>query len=179
MFKVSEIYTDKPLKTTTELQRLTYEKLSELKIPYQRVDTDEAITMEDCLAINNKLQMEMVKTLFLCDEKQESFYLFITAGNKRFGSKAFSSQLNCPRVSFAPVSLFQSMLGASIGAATVFSVLIDSSDRIQVVIDRSVAQEEYYGCSDGTTTCFMKVKTADILHKFLPSVHHDAKIILD
>jgi Ala-tRNA(Pro) deacylase len=121
----------------------------------------------------------MVKTLFLCDENKEHFYLFITSGNKRFAAKAFSEQLGCPRVSFAPVALFESMLGAPIGAATVFSVLLDKEEKIQVVFDQSVIHEEYYGCSDGTTTCFLKIKTEDILHQFLIKAHHEAKIIQD
>ena len=44
-----------------------YEVLDELKIPFKRVDTDEVITMEDCIDINKKLDMEMVDTLFLCN----------------------------------------------------------------------------------------------------------------
>lgn len=179
MFYVSTITDKAPLTTTTKLQALVYQKLAEWNIPFQRVDTDVAVTMEDCAAIDAKLRMAMVKTLFLCDESKERFYLFITAGDKRFAGKAFSEQLGCPRVSFAPVVLFEAMLGAPIGAATVFSVLLDEKERIQVVFDRSVAFAEYFGCSDGTTTCFMKIKTEDILHKFLVKAHHEARIIQD
>lgn len=38
------------------------------------VNTDEAITMEDCIQIKRKLDMKMVKTLFLCDRQQTKFY---------------------------------------------------------------------------------------------------------
>jgi Ala-tRNA(Pro) deacylase len=179
MFYVSAITDKAPLKTTTALQALVYEKLAEWNIPFERADTDVAVTMEDCAAIDAKLRMAMVKTLFLCDENKEHFYLFITAGNKRFAGKAFSEQLNCPRVSFAPIMLFERMLGTPIGAATIFSTLLDEDQRIQVVFDQSVASQEYYGCSDGTTTCFLKIKTEDILHKFLIKAHHEAKIIED
>lgn len=179
MFYVSAITDKAPLKTTTALQALAYQKLSEWDIPFERANTDVAVTMEDCAAIEVKLRMKMVKTLFLCDENKENFYLFITTGDKRFAAKPFSAQLGCPRVSFAPVALFENMLGAPIGAATVFSVLLDENQRIQVVFDRSVATEEYYGCSDGTTTCFMKIKTDDILNRFLVKAHHQAKIIED
>ena len=179
MFYVSAITDKAPLQTTSKLQALVYQKLAEWGIPFERANTDVAVTMEDCAAIDAKLHMKMVKTLFLCDESKEHFYLFITAGDKRFAGKAFSEQLGCPRVSFAPVALFENMLGAPIGAATVFSVLLDESQRIQVVFDESVALEEYYGCSDGTTTCFMKIKTSDILHKFLVKAHHEARIIQD
>lgn len=75
-----------------------------LQIPFQRVDTDEAITMEDCVTIDEKLDMNIVKTLFLCNRQQTEFYLFITVGKKSFRSKDFSNALGVARVSFAPQS---------------------------------------------------------------------------
>ena len=47
---------------------------SGFRFRFERVDTDEAVTMEDCASINRKLQMDMVKTLFLCNRQQTSFY---------------------------------------------------------------------------------------------------------
>ena len=47
MFYVSEIQTEAPCHFQTQLQKKVYEVLEELQIPFQRVDTDEAITMED------------------------------------------------------------------------------------------------------------------------------------
>lgn len=85
--------------------------------------------------------------------------------------------MNCSRVSFAPEELFLEMLGTKIGAATVFSALKDLDGDIHIVIDHDVASEEFYGCSDGTTTCYLKIKTADIINKFLPYAKHKAHII--
>ena len=86
---VSKIQSEAPKEFKTELQRKVYDVLKELDITFERVDTDEVITMEDCEAINEKLNMKMVKTLFLCNRQQTEFYLFITAGDKRFNSKNF------------------------------------------------------------------------------------------
>ena len=80
MFYVSEIQTEAPCHFQTPLQEKVYEALEKLQIPFQRVDTEEAITMEDCVAIDEKLDMNMVKTLFLCNRQQTDFYLFITIG---------------------------------------------------------------------------------------------------
>ena len=46
-----------------------------------------------------------------------------------------------------------------------------------MIIDQDVAETEYYGCSYGTTTGYMKVKTKDILDKLLPYAKHKYKII--
>lgn len=172
MFYVSEIKKDAPEIFRNPLQKKVYQALAELKIPYERVDTDEAITMEDCVLINEKLDMNMVKTLFLCNKQQTAFYLFITCGDKKFSSRNFSKALGISRVSFAPSDKMSEMLGTTIGAATVFSALIDIDHRVQIVFDRDVVKEEFYGCSDGTTTGYMKIRTNRILHEFLPYTKH-------
>lgn len=172
MIHVSEPRTDSPLHYKNELQFLVYKTLNELQIPYQRVDTDEVITMEDCISINQKLDMKMVKTLFLCTRHQQDIFLFITCGDKRFDSKTFSAALGITRVSFAPEETMHNILGTNIGAATIFSTLLSSAKDVRIVIDSDVLQEEYYGCSDGTTTGYMKLRTSDITDRLLPYAGH-------
>lgn len=177
MFNISEIKTKKPAEFKTKLQEKVYSVLDELNIHYERVDTDEAITMEDCIEINKKLDMKMVKTLFLCNRQETNFYLFITMGDKKFDSKKFSNELKISRVSFAKEEYMNSMLETKIGAVTIFSSLIDKDNKIQIVIDKDILNEEYYGCSDGTTTGYMKIKTEDIINKVLPYSKHKEIII--
>ena len=177
MITVSEIQITVPKQFKTQLQEKVYKTLAELQIPYKYVDTDEVITMDDCIAVNEKLNMKMVKTLFLCNRQQTKFYLFITCGDKPFCSKNFSNTLGISRVSFAPAELMETMLGTKIGAATVFSSLLDTDGKVQIVFDKDVLLEEYYGCSDGTTTRYMKIRTEDIKDKFLKFTNHTPFII--
>lgn len=177
MFYVSDVYTGAPEKIKNELQEKVYKVLDELSINFERVETDEAITMEDCIVIDKKLNMKMVKTLLLCNRQKTEFYLFVTCGDKRFDSKKFSSQLGIARVSFADEFLMKEMLGTKIGAATIFSSLIDHESKVRIVIDKDVLKEEYYGCSDGTTTGYMKIKMNDIINKVLPYSKHKEIII--
>lgn len=177
MFFVSDIYTTPLNNFDTPLQKEIYEVLQNLHITYERVNTDEAITIEDCVLIDKKLNMKMVKTLFLCNRQKTAFYLFITSGHKPFSSKGFSNELGVSRVSFAPVDLMEKMLGTKIGAATVFSAILDKNNDIQIVFDKDVVTEEWYGCSDGTTTGYMKVKTDQIIDVFLPFAEHKPYII--
>ncbi len=177
MITVSEVRNQAPARFKTELQEKVYETLEKLQIPYERVDTDEVVTMEDCVAVNERLDMKMVKTLFLCNRQQTEFYLFITCGDKPFRSKDFSNALGVSRVSFAPAELMETMLGTKIGAATVFSSLLDRENKVRIVFDQDVLSEEYYGCSDGTTTGYMKIRTEDIVRKFLNDANHKPTVI--
>lgn len=177
MFYISDIRKSRPEKYITPLQERTYRALAGLPIPFERVETDEAVTMEDCAQINEKLDMKVVKTLFLCNRQRTAFYLFITTGDKPFRAKDFSAALDITRVSFAPAELMEQMLGTKIGAATVFSALLDAENAVQTVFDQDVLSEEWYGCSDGTTTGYMKVKTEHILHRLPPHAKHTPCII--
>lgn len=85
MITVSEIKTTAPAVCKTDLQKAVYQTLGELRIPYERVDTDEVIT--------------------------------------------------------------------------------------------DVLSEEWYGCSDGTTTGYMKVLTTQITGDFLSYAKHTPAII--
>lgn len=177
MFFVSDVMQEAPDSYKSPLQEMTYEALAKLQIPFARVDTDEAVSMEDCIEIDCKLDMKMVKTLFLCNRQKTAFYLFVTTADKPFDSKDFSSALGISRVSFAPAELMERILGVKIGAATVFGVLMDKDNLVQVVLDRDVFSEEWYGCSDGTTTGYMKVKTTQIVDDFLTYAQHVPTVI--
>lgn len=177
MFYVSDVLETPPSSFKSPLQAMVYDVLAKLNIPFLRVDTDEAISMADCIRINQRLDMKMVKTLFVCNRQKTEFYLVVTTAGKPFRSKEFSSALDIARVSFAPPELFESMLGTKIGAATVFSALLDTDGLVQVVFDQDVLAEEWYGCSDGTTTGYMKVRTAQIFDDFLPYVAHKPAVI--
>ncbi|MBT2601106.1 prolyl-tRNA synthetase associated domain-containing protein [Oceanobacillus sp. ISL-73] len=177
MFFVSDIMEKAPDTYKSPLQEMVYESLTKLQISFKRVNTEEAISMEDCIEINQKLDMKMVKTLFLCNSKKTKFYLFITTADKPFKSKDFSNALDISRVSFASPEMMEQILGVKIGAATVFGVLMDKGNLVQVVFDKDVLLEEWYGCSDGTTTGYMKVKTKLIVNNFLTYTNHIPTVI--
>lgn len=177
MFYVSDIKKTAPDSYQTHLQKSVYEALAKLHIPYERVHTDEAITMDDCTQIDKKLNMKMVKTLFLCNRQKTNYYLFVTCGDKPFRSKEFSTALGIPRVSFAPVEKMESMLKTKVGAATVFSALCDKENKVRIVFDKDILAEKWYGCSDGTTTGYMKIQTEQVIHNFLAFAKHTPAII--
>jgi len=177
MFYISEITNTAPAQYRTALQKKVYETLDGLQIDYDRVDTDAAVEMEACLAIDRKLGVPIVKTLFLCNRQQTQFYLFITCGDKPFSSKKFSTALEISRVSFAPAEKLEAMMGSEIGGTSVLGALLDSSRDVHIVFDRDTVSGPWFGCSDGTAYSFMKIKTDDLLGKILPHAHHDYQII--
>lgn len=177
MINVSETFESKPLDYKTELQKAIYDTLEKLQIHFVRVDNDEAITMDDCVEISRKLNAKIVKTLLLCNRQKTMFYLFVTTEDKPFVTKNFSRALGISRVSFAsPDALFE-LLGTKVGATTVLSSIADKENRVNIIFDKDALCEEWYGCTDGTTTGYMKLKTEDLLSKYLPFANHTPVVI--
>ena len=102
MFYVSEINHAVPETFENETQKLIYEALGKLGIPFDRVTNDYIVSMDDCVYINEKLGTNIVKNLFLCNRQETEFYLYVTRDNKRFKTKIFSKALGVSRLSFAP-----------------------------------------------------------------------------
>ncbi len=150
----------------------TYALLDSLGIAYERADHAPAMTMEDCKAVDDALGVVMCKNLFLCNRQKTSFYLLLIPGDKPFRTKEFSAALGISRVSFADESDMERLLGLLPGAVTVMGLMNDFDGDVQLVIDRDVTAAEYIGCHPCVNTSSIKVKTSDILEKFLPCVKH-------
>ena len=177
MFYVSEIKRTAPETFSTPLQKKVYEMFSELGIPFERVDTDPGITMEDCQNINAGIGGRIVKSIFLCNRQQTKFYLYVTRDDKPFVTKDFGQALGIPRVSFASAEKLLEIAGTEHGATTVLSACLESAKEVTFVLDKEALEGESYCCTDGTAGCFVKIKVRDLLDKYLPACGHEPIII--
>ena len=177
MFYVSDILTTPPSAFVTPLQKKVYETFTRLGISFERVDTDPGITMEDCRNIDKIIGGRIVKSIFLCNRQLTKYYIYVTMDDKPFVTKDFGKALGIPRVSFAPGEKLLELAGTEHGATTVLSACLDSAKDVTFVLDKEAVSGEFYCCSDGTTTCFMKIRTSDLLDVFLPSTGHVPDII--
>ena len=177
MIHTSEILSEAPAVFVNETQRKVYAALERLGIPFGRIDNDPAVTMEDCAAIDAALGVPTVKTLLLCNRQQTTFYLYVMPGDKPFITKEFGAALQISRVSFAPAEKLHELLGTEVGATTPLSLVADPENHVRLIIDKAAVAPEAVGCPDGTTTCYMRLRTADLLERFLPVTGHEATFI--
>lgn len=151
----------------------TYDVLDALGIPYQRTDHDHADTMEACNEIDACLGVVICKNLFLCNRQRTRFYLLMMPGNKPFKTKELSHQLGIARLSFASAGDMETYLDITPGSVSIMGLINDTENHVQLLIDEDVLREEELGCHPCINTSSLKLKTADVLEKFLPAVHHD------
>ena len=150
----------------------TYDLLDSLGIPFVRVDHEVHNTMESCAQVDELLQIAICKSLFLCNRQETSFYLLMMPGEKPFKTKDLSRQLGVARLSFGKPEYMEQFLDITPGSVSVMGLMNDKEQRVQLLIDEEVIQNEYVGCHPCINTVSMKLKTSDLLEKFLPAVGH-------
>ena len=175
---ISDIMTAAPEDQRGELETRVYQELDKLGIKYERVDNDVVEAMEECVEISEKLGAEIRKTIVVCNRQKTEFYLVILPADKRFDSKLFAAMMRTARVSFASPEDMESVIGLTPGEASVMGVLNDSAGKVQVVIDKAVADAEWFACNPGANTTHLKFKTKQLINNFLPAEKHKPEIIM-
>lgn len=155
----------------------TYELLDSLNIPYERVDHEAHNTIEACAQVDQLLQIEICKNLFLCNRQETVFYLLMLPGQKVFKTKDLSKQLGVSRLSFGKPEYMEKFLDITPGSVSVMGLMNDTEHRVQLLIDEEVIKEEYVACHPCINTVSIKLKTADLLEKFLPKVGHEPIVV--
>lgn len=154
-----------------------YELLEKLEIPFSRVDHEVTATVEDCHDVDRILGIHICKNLFLCNSQKTDFYLLMMPGDKKFKTKELSSQINSARLSFAGPEYMEEFLDITPGSVSVMGLMNDRNKRVRLLIDRDVLQDEYVGCHPCVNTSSLKIRTQDILDKFLPYVEHEYTVV--
>lgn len=177
-FVSDELFTTAP----TDGNRLpkemaVYELLDKLKIPYERIDHDQADTMEACEEIDKRLGVTMCKNLFLRNQQKTTFFLLLIPGDKKFMTKDLSKQLGISRLSFAEPEFMEKYLNITPGSVSVLGLMNDKDWYVDLLIDKDVLDAEYIGCHPCINTSSLKIKTSDIIQKFLRHTGHRHTVV--
>ena len=155
-----------------------YDLLDSLKIEYERVDHEEANTMEACAEIDKVLAPAVIcKNLFLCNAQKTKFYLLMIREDKKFLTKDISKQINSARLSFAPAEYMEKFLDITPGSVSVLGLMNDKENNVTLLVDEDVLQAEYFGCHPCINTSSLRLKIADVFGPFLQAVGHGYMVV--
>ena len=155
-----------------------YDLLDSLGIKYKRVDHEAAMTMEACVEIDRTLSegvekgVAICKNLFLCNRQATDFYLLLIPGDKPFKTKDLSAQIGSSRLSFAKPEYMEQYLDITPGSVSVMGLMNDKENKVRLLIDEDVLQDEYFACHPCINTSSLKLKTSDVLDKLIPALGH-------
>ena len=155
----------------------TYDYLDRLGIRYQRTDHEAANNMEACNAIDEVLGVIICKNLFLCNRQKTQFYLLMMPADKPFHTKDITAQIGSARLSFATPDYMEQFLDITPGSVSIMGLMNDAENRVQLLMDKPVAQSEKLACHPCINTASILMDTRDVMEKFLPAVHHEAIVV--
>lgn len=174
---ISPLYDTAPVEARSAAEDGCYELLRQLDIPYLRIDHDATDTMDDCAAIAEVLEATICKNLLLTPRNRSAFYLLCMAPDKPFSTKDFSKLIGSSRLSFATGEDMEELLGCHPGSASILGLMNDGDHRVTLAMDRSIYDSEWFGCHPCRNTSSLRLKTRDILEKFLPHTGHSVTVV--
>ena len=174
-----EVYHGRPIQEDGRLQKeiAVYDLLDSLSISYDRVDHQAMMTIAQCEEVDKSLGISICKNLFLCNQQKTKFYLLMMPGMKKFVTKEVCKLIPSPRLSFANETYMEELLNITPGSVSVMGLMNYKENRVKLLIDREVAEAEYLGCHPCINTSSLKMKTTDVLERFLPAVGHEYQIL--
>lgn len=174
-----KIENGRPADTEGRLEKeiRTYDLLDRLGIEYQRVDHEPKMTIAACNDVDQLLNITICKNLFLCNSKKTEFFLLVMPGEKRFVTKVVSKMIGSTRLAFADESYMEEFMDITPGSVSILGLMNDKENRIKLLIDKDVAEAESFGCHPCINTTSLKIRTRDILEKFLPAVNHEYQLL--
>ena len=154
-----------------------YDLLDSLNIDYQRIDHRAAMTMEDCVEIDKKLDAVICKNLLLCNRQCTDFYLLMLVGDKHFKTSVFSKQIGASRLSFASPEYMEEFLDITPGSLSVLGLMNDKGHRVRLLIDADVLTGEYIGVHPCINTSSLRIRTTDLTRKLIPALGHEPTMV--
>ena len=154
-----------------------YDLLDKLGIAYQRIDHEEANTMEACVEIDKALNATICKNLLLCNRQCTQFYLLMLPGEKHFKTSVFSKQIGSSRLSFAAPEYMEEYLDITPGSVSVLGLMNDKENKVQLLIDEDVLRGEFIGCHPCVNTSSLRLRTDDLLRVILPALGHEPQMV--
>ena len=103
--------------------------------------------------------------------------MLLIPGDKKFMTKDLSKQLGISRLSFAEPEYMEKYLNITPGSVSVLGLMNDLDWDVDLLIDKDILDAEYIGCHPCINTSSLKIKTEDILKKFLKHTGHGYTVV--
>lgn len=138
-----------------------------MNIQYDMIEHEAVNTIDEMDELNIDINNEIVKNLFVRDDKKKRYFLIVLKKNKQVNLKEIRNELNCRPLSFASEEDLKKHMELSKGSVTPFGVLNDTDCRVEVVLDKDILSFKRIGVhpNDNTATIWISPKDLEIIIK--------------
>lgn len=138
-----------------------YDYLDKKNICYELTEHDAVYTMDDLSKLDIPYPDSDAKNLFVCDDKNENYYLITVKSNKRVNLKDFRREHHTRPLSFASSDDLFTFLKLIPGAVTPFGLLNDNNLKVKFYLDKDFLEGSHLigvHPNDNTATVWLKVE---------------------
>lgn len=139
-----------------------YKYLESLNIKYRKVEHKAVFTMEEMSKLNLEDESEVVKNLFIRDDKKQNYYLILVKGDKRVNLKELRNTLGLRPLTFASEEDLEKYLGLKKGSVTILGILNDTEHKVKVLIDNDIKVFKEIGAHPNENTASIWLTLEDI-----------------
>ncbi|HNQ67312.1 MAG TPA: YbaK/EbsC family protein [Bacteroidales bacterium] len=119
-------------------QEIVYKTLEKLEITYEYYQSPEDFSNEDDGSFWAKINATRCKNLFMRNHKGDRHFLLISDYYKNIDIHKFEQRFKKGKISFASQQRIDKHIKGTIGAISVFSLLNDDNNSVEVFIDESL-----------------------------------------
>lgn len=139
-----------------------YKYLESLNIKYRKVEHKAVFTMEEMSKLNLEDESEVVKNLFIRDDKKQNYYLILVKGDKRVNLKELRNTLGLRPLTFASEEDLEKYLDLKKGSVTILGILNDAEHKVKVLIDNDIKVFKEIGAHPNENTASIWLTLEDI-----------------
>lgn len=141
--------------------------LESMNIKYDIIEHPAVYTIDEIDELNYDTYNEVVKNLFVRDDKKTRYFLIVLPKSKKANLKEIRNKLSSRRLSFASEEDLKKYMGLNKGSVSPFGILNDTDCRVEVVMDESILSFKRVGVhpNDNTATVWISPKDLESIIK--------------
>lgn len=149
------------------IRKKVIDAMASMNIPYDVIEHSAVYSIDDMNKLNIDSNNEVVKNLFIRDDKKKRYFLIVLQKNKQVNLKEIRKELNCRRLSFASEEDLKKYMELSKGSVTPFGILNDTDCKVEVVFDEDILLFQRIGVhpNDNTATVWICPKNLEFIIK--------------
>jgi len=144
------------------IRKKVFDAMESMNISYDVIEHPAVYTIEEMDKLSIDSKNEVVKNLFVRDDKKKRYFLIILQKNKRVDLKEIRKELNCRPLSFASEEDLGKYMKLSKGSVTPFGILNDSDCKVEVVLDKDILLFERIGVHPNDNTATVLICPQDL-----------------
>ncbi len=149
-----------------------YDLLNKLSIPFEIIEHEAALTVEEMESVLPEMDAQVCKNLFLRDQKGKQHYLVVMAKEKPFNLKQFEEKQGLGKMSFASEKRLMKYLDVPSGSVSPFGLINDDNDHVILYIDTDLKSAGKVGVHPNVNNATITFSSSD-LEKYLKSLDND------